>query len=661
MNFVKKNYPYLTGIFVFVIYLFTLAPSVVEIDSGELATVICTLGIAHPTGYPLFSMIGYLFTLIPLPFSGIIKVNLLAALWCSSAVAVFVLTVKTVLENLPAFAVQKKETPVKGAKKNKRSEAPKKIVLALPDLSEEIKILTAIFSGLILAFNRTFWSQSTSIEVYSLHLLLITLVIFSLIKAFIGGTTDLKFSLKDRWLVFSFFLALSFSNHMTTLFILPGIAYFYFQKHKISSASVKKIGLMLAVFFPVLVLIYSYIPIRASFNPVMNWGNATNMEKLLRHISGKQYQVWLFTSFGSAEKQFSHFIDILLGNYSGSVFDFGEFNVTLIIIIAGVAAAFKYARKFWYFLIITFLFTILYSINYDIVDIDTYFLLAFISLAYFSVFGILWMFRTLKFEKFSYLPSAAIISVLIVIQCFINFKETNVKDVYVFEDYTKEILNSVDTNSIILSYQWDYFVSQAYYFQNVENYRKDVAIIDKEILRRSWYFNQLERNHPGLISRIQPTVDGFLKALVPFERSEDFDSNLLETYYRKILTELVSSNIENKSVYIGTELVENEMKNGSFSLPEGYTLIPDIFLFKVVKQNSPYTPAKINDFTIRIPYRLTKYIDNIEHISGTMLVRRALYELQFNHTAKAKSYTALIKKNFPDYVIPDNLARAIGG
>jgi hypothetical protein len=53
MGFLKKYYYILTGAFVFIVYLTTLAPSVVKIDSGELAAVQSTLGIAHPTGYPL--------------------------------------------------------------------------------------------------------------------------------------------------------------------------------------------------------------------------------------------------------------------------------------------------------------------------------------------------------------------------------------------------------------------------------------------------------------------------------------------------------------------------------------------------------------------------------------------------------------------------------
>ncbi|MHB8337799.1 MAG: protein O-mannosyl-transferase family [Ignavibacteriaceae bacterium] len=90
LRFVKKYFAVLTGLFVFLVYLTTLAPSVVEIDAGELATVQATLGIAHPTGYPLFTMLGYLFSLIPFGFSKIYQLNLLTDVWCSLGIMVFV-------------------------------------------------------------------------------------------------------------------------------------------------------------------------------------------------------------------------------------------------------------------------------------------------------------------------------------------------------------------------------------------------------------------------------------------------------------------------------------------------------------------------------------------------------------------------------------------
>ena len=72
---------------VFEMYLLTLAPTVQEIDSGELTTAQMTLGICHPTGYPLFSILGFLYSKIPMPFSPAYKMNQLAAIWCALGAA----------------------------------------------------------------------------------------------------------------------------------------------------------------------------------------------------------------------------------------------------------------------------------------------------------------------------------------------------------------------------------------------------------------------------------------------------------------------------------------------------------------------------------------------------------------------------------------------
>ncbi len=301
----KKYFYVITGLFVFIIYLFTLAPSVVQIDSGELAAVQATLGIAHPTGYPLFTIIGYIFSLIPLPFTKIYQLNLLAAVFCSAGIAVFVYTAKLLLDNLNSFSPTKVkiEKTKKDKKKTKKGNTKKEGQETV--LTETVKYIIAIAGGLILAFSETYWLQSTSVEVYSLHILLMNIIILYLVKAFMyvekeNDKTNLKL-----WLIFSAFLALGFTNHMTTLLIIPGVAYLFFTKNKFSKAGFKKIFVMLAVFFPILFLIYSYLPVRAAQNPILNWGNPTDFENLIRHITGKQYQVWLFR-FISSSKTAAH-------------------------------------------------------------------------------------------------------------------------------------------------------------------------------------------------------------------------------------------------------------------------------------------------------------------------------------------------------------------
>ena len=62
MKYIQKYYFLLTGLIAFIFFLTTIAPSVIQIDTGELAAVQVTLGIAHPTGYPLFTILGYIFS-----------------------------------------------------------------------------------------------------------------------------------------------------------------------------------------------------------------------------------------------------------------------------------------------------------------------------------------------------------------------------------------------------------------------------------------------------------------------------------------------------------------------------------------------------------------------------------------------------------------------
>ena len=223
MKYIQKYYYILTGFIAFVFYLFTIAPSVIQIDTGELAAVQCTLGIAHPTGYPLFTIMGYFFSLIPLPLTKIFQLNLLAAIFCSAAISIFTFTSKMVLDNLVSFQFIKHS---KEKNKRKKKESAKIVLPASSssvEISETYKIISAIFGGLFLALSKTFWFQSTSVEVYSLHLFLITIIILALVKAFL--LSDKESSISKYWIIFAITLALGFTNHMTTLLIIPGVAY----------------------------------------------------------------------------------------------------------------------------------------------------------------------------------------------------------------------------------------------------------------------------------------------------------------------------------------------------------------------------------------------------------------------------------------------------
>lgn len=83
---IKRYMGLLVFLISFTVYLMTLAPTVYVGDSGELIAASYTLGIPHPPGYPLFTILGKIFiTFIPIG-SIAYRVNLLSAFFASSTV-----------------------------------------------------------------------------------------------------------------------------------------------------------------------------------------------------------------------------------------------------------------------------------------------------------------------------------------------------------------------------------------------------------------------------------------------------------------------------------------------------------------------------------------------------------------------------------------------
>ena len=644
----KKFTPHITGLVVFAIYILTLAPSVVQIDAGELTTVQLTLGIAHPTGYPLFTMIGYLFSKIPLGLRPIYQMNLLAAFWCAAAITLFSLTAKLILDNMHRFI---KPVLVSSKKAHKKKKIEAKIGKAeetqVDAPHESVTYFAICLGGLILAFSKTFWFQSTSVEVYSLECFFMLFIIWSTLFAYFHSLDNAEKGFR-YWFILAIALALGFSTHMTTLFTLPAIAFLYFSVYGFNKKAFIQAGYLILVFAPILVALYAYLPIRAAQKPMLNWGNPVDMERILRHVAGNQYSVWMFSSFASAKKQLTYFVE----NFPS------EFNVSVVFIVTGLVYLFMRAKKIMIFFLTLALFTLLYSINYDINDIDSYFLLTYISLGFFGVFGVAQIFKLLYDKKFQYGLALVATLIFIGIQMYFTIDKVDQHDDFVFEDYTKSALAFADKDAVIFSYQWDYLVSPAYYFQKIEHFRPDVKIIDKELLRRSWYYNQMETTIPHITAKIKPDIAMFLTGLQKFERKEKFDAQFLEEHYRSIMTNLVATNASNKTFYIGSELFEGEMQRKEFSLPDGYSLVPDLFFFRVI-EGKGYTPAPNPDFTIRFPKYETHYSETIRQLVSSMLVRRALYEMEFDHVERAKVYIKKIKQDFPEYRLPQGLAEVI--
>lgn len=84
----RRAFIYDTVVFIvaMVIYLYTLAPTILPADSGEFQFVAYVLGIAHPPGYPLYTMLGKLFTYLPVGDIAY-RMNLMSAFFAALTLA----------------------------------------------------------------------------------------------------------------------------------------------------------------------------------------------------------------------------------------------------------------------------------------------------------------------------------------------------------------------------------------------------------------------------------------------------------------------------------------------------------------------------------------------------------------------------------------------
>ena len=90
----KKKLIFVSLPIILIFYTITFSRYITEIDCGELLSVQSTYGIAHPSGYPLFTLLGYLITKLPINVSNIIKLNYLATIYVFLSIFVFIFLLK---------------------------------------------------------------------------------------------------------------------------------------------------------------------------------------------------------------------------------------------------------------------------------------------------------------------------------------------------------------------------------------------------------------------------------------------------------------------------------------------------------------------------------------------------------------------------------------
>jgi hypothetical protein len=366
----RRGYPAL-GVGLFLLYLITLARGVTFTDGPELVTAVHTLGVAHPTGYPIFILVGHAFEkLLALPLLVCVKVEIFNAL-CGAGAAVF--TAHTA--RLLALLGQQKA----------RSGEP-----------EEAEI-GGLVAGFMLGVAPLLWEEVRIPEVYAFHLFLVTWAGFAWARFEVTGKTGYVLGAALP-------MGIGLAHHVTMVYMLPA-AFVYLMVRRpsffitwITYPVVRLVRLFKRGFastrrfegwwgFPVACLIgflpllsYGFLIWADKHTTGVPWGDPHDWETLYNHFTGKQYQ------------GFMHSLD-LQGHLArvkmvAPMFDGQYLPEGTVMLFAGLYFFFQRAWKPALFFLVYMLFNVAHGCHYGVGDYATYYIPAAYACAVFMAVGL---------------------------------------------------------------------------------------------------------------------------------------------------------------------------------------------------------------------------------------------------------------------------------
>ena len=98
-----------------------------------------------------------------------------------------------------------------------------------------------------------------------------------------------------------------------------------------------------------------------------------------------------------------------------------------------------------------------------------------------------------------------------------NWPFNNRRHYFIADDYVENLFSTIAPNGLLLTQDWQ-VASPMLYAQEIEQRRRDVKVVDINLLRRSWYFDYLKHAHPGLIDRSREKIDPYVEILKQWER-----------------------------------------------------------------------------------------------------------------------------------------------
>jgi len=249
------------------LYLFTISPDILPADSGEFQLIATKLGVAHPPGFPLYTMLAHLMTRLPFGGTAAYKVNLFSVITSTLTVLIVYLSVHRLTSS----------------------------------------VFAGITAAVALGASTTFWAQATTANIRSLTALFTALIFYILIMITRAdgiiparklGATDLRKDEKSALgtqtapaskrkliLLALFFLVLTAGiTHHASLVFFGFLVIFFLLLSERSAFRNPRLWLLLALAGLVGLIPLIYLPLRGAANAIGSPAGITSLSGFINHV-----------------------------------------------------------------------------------------------------------------------------------------------------------------------------------------------------------------------------------------------------------------------------------------------------------------------------------------------------------------------------------------
>ncbi len=414
----------------FALYAAMLAPSIYLGDSGDMVVAAWHLDIAHPTGYPLYALVGKLATFLPLGDVAF-RLNLLSALCGVGTIAL-----------LAGFL--RKVGYGRGAG----------------------------MAALLFALSPSFWHEALIARVYTLNLLVTIL-------ALRAATTSL---------VLAFFLVgVGMGNHFMVVLAIPAILVLHVAREGWRGIDLRRLVLA-TTFFLLGFSLYLYLPIRSHFGQIpqgrgdpASWG--AFLDVLLRRAYWKNAYVADVQTFARAALDF----------VTGFGDEFGMFGALLVVVGLGEALSRRLPLALALLALIggNFLLMADHGSAYDLFETHRYYLTAWLSGSLLLGIGAHVGCRAAEARlRPGFFRLLLLLLGMLLLLPQVLRAPSFLREAFFPRDYGFDLLLPLPQETVLIV-EGDNETTLCGYLVHVERFRSDVTVAEGPYLDRAWHRRRL--------------------------------------------------------------------------------------------------------------------------------------------------------------------------